>query len=170
MIKLALTFAIGVLFSVGFGLAGITRPETIVNFLDFASASWSPAIILVMGAAAGVTLIGYRLVFRRGRPLLDKKFYVPTRRDIDGRLVAGAVLFGAGWGLIGFCPGPALASIPVLKLELGVWLVSMVAGMMLFSVYDRLAQARAARKAREPEAEAPQRPQTATQKSAANPA
>lgn len=148
MISNIITFLAGATFAVGFGLAGIVRPETIIGFLDFAG-DWSPDIMFVMGGAATVTFIGYRLVFRRKQPLLAPRFGVPTRRDIDGRLVVGAGLFGVGWGVTGFCPGPALASLPTGSLTILVFLVAMVAGMLLYKVYDRLASAVArARQAR----------------------
>ena len=145
MTSIIVIFFVGVIFSMGFGLGGVAKPETIVNFLDFFG-NWDPSVMLVMGAAVPVTFVGYKLVFRRSRPLLDRRFFVPTRRDIDGRLLGGAALFGAGWGLIGYCPGPALASVPTGSLPVFVWLASMGAGMLLFKVWDEVQAARAARK------------------------
>ena len=130
------SFLIGVTMAVGFALAGVTRPETIVGFLDFAGA-WEPAVMLVMAAAAAVTFVLYRLSFRRPAPLLAPKFMVPTRRDIDARLVVGSGLFGIGWGITGLCPGPALASVAAGSLSVYVFLAAMVAGMLLFRGYER---------------------------------
>jgi uncharacterized membrane protein YedE/YeeE len=94
--------------------------------------------MLVMGAAALTTLVLYRLVFRRGSPLVGGRFMVPTRRDIDARLVVGAALFGAGWGLTGLCPGPALASTLTGSVSIYVFLMAMTAGMVLHRGYERL--------------------------------
>jgi len=147
MIGLVVPFAIGVVMAVGFALAGVTRPETIVGFLDFFG-DWQPDVMLVMGTAVAVTAIAYRLTWRRPQPLLGGKFAVPTRRDIDIRLVVGAGLFGLGWGLVGLCPGPALASIATGSRELFVWLASVVAGMLLFRVFERVATIRRLRGSR----------------------
>jgi len=140
--QLLVAGAAGLILALGFGLAGIIRPEVIVGFLDFTGA-WSPGVMLVMGAAVSLTMLAYRLTFRRERPLLGGRFMVPTRRDIDTRLVLGSALFGAGWGLTGYCPGPALASITTGQAGIYIFLGAMVAGMLLFTAWDR-ATARAA--------------------------
>ena len=102
--------ACGLLFGVGLALSGMTDPRVVTGFLDVAGA-WNPALLLVMGGAVPVTMIGYRLAFRRRRPLLAEAFTLPTARSVDGPLLLGAALFGIGWGLAGYCPGPALASL-----------------------------------------------------------
>ena len=140
MTDLVISFTIGIFMALGFGFAGIVRPEVIVGFLNF-SGDWQPAVMLVMGSAVIVTFITYRLILRRQRPLLEPKFAIPTRRDIDTKLVLGAILFGAGWGLTGYCPGPALASVFNGAIGVYVFLASMVAGMLLFKVWDRARQA-----------------------------
>ena len=145
MISIVVIFLIGALFAVGFALGGVTKPETIVGFLDFFG-DWNPSVFFVMGSAVPVTFVVYRLTFRRQRPLLDKKFLVPTRRDIDARLVGGAALFGAGWGLLGLCPGPVLASLTTGIPSIYVFLSAMLIGMQLFTAYDKtMAAKRAAR-------------------------
>jgi uncharacterized membrane protein YedE/YeeE len=141
MIALLVPFAIGVVMAVGFALAGVTRPETIVGFLDFFG-DWQPDVMLVMGAAVAVTAIAYRFAWSKPRPLLGGRFALPTRRDIDSRLVVGAALFGLGWGLVGLCPGPALASLAAGSWELGVWLASVVGGMLAFRAFESVARAR----------------------------
>ncbi len=99
----------GTLFGVGLILAGMTRPAKVIAFLDVAGA-WDPSLAFVMVGAIAVHFVGWRLVPRLGRPFGGGTFALPTRTDIDRRLVFGAVLFGAGWGLGGYCPGPALTS------------------------------------------------------------
>jgi len=144
MIRLLVSFLIGAVMSVGFALGGVTKPETIVQFLDF-TGDWKGDVMAVMGGAVAVTFVLFRLVLKRNAPVLEAKFSLPTRRDIDTRLVVGAVLFGVGWGLIGFCPGPALASMGTFSMELFVWFAAVVAGMFLFKGFDRYLQQRAAR-------------------------
>lgn len=149
MKRLIAPFVIGLLMAGGFAFAGVTKPETIVNFLDFAG-NWDGSVMAVMGAAVMVTFVLFRVILRqRQQPLFEAKFSIPTRRDIDGRLLGGAALFGLGWGLIGFCPGPALASVATGSTELYVWFAGLLAGMYGFSVFDRLVQARSAKQAQE---------------------
>jgi uncharacterized protein len=102
---------IGLLFGLGLVVSGMSDPAKVLNFLDLArirSGGWDPALAFVLAGAVGTTAVGYRLVLAQGRPLLDTRFHLPVPRTIDGRLVAGAALFGIGWGLAGLCPGPAL--------------------------------------------------------------
>ena len=101
---------LGLLFGIGLVVSGMADPAKVLNFLDLAG-TWDPSLLFVMGGAAITTLIGYRFVLKRSRPLLAKDFQVPTRREIDGKLLFGAGLFGIGWGLGGFCPGPALTAL-----------------------------------------------------------
>ena len=100
----------GLLFGIGLALGGMTQPAVVLGFLDVFG-RWNPQLLFLMVAAVVTTWIGYRVVLRRGRPLLDAHFQLPTARRIDKRLVVGAAIFGAGWGLAGYCPGPALASL-----------------------------------------------------------
>lgn len=100
----------GLLFGLGLLISGMANPAKVQNFLDLAG-TFDPSLIFVMLGAVVVTFVGYRLVFRRPRPLLAERFFVPTVKDIDGRLTIGAALFGIGWGLSGFCPGPAITSL-----------------------------------------------------------
>ena len=102
-------FGAGSLFAVGLAISGMTRPSNVIGFLDVAG-RWDPSLALVMAGAVAVTFIAYRLIRRRASPVFDVKFHLPTRKDIDRRLVLGAALFGVGWGLGGFCPGPGLVA------------------------------------------------------------
>jgi hypothetical protein len=110
----ALAFAVGLVFALGLGLSGMTRPDVVQGFLDVTGA-WDPRLLLVMASAVTV----YHLAYRRARrdvargcaPALAPRYSLPTRRDVDARLIGGAAVFGAGWGLAGYCPGPALAGL-----------------------------------------------------------
>jgi uncharacterized protein len=99
----------GVLFGLGLAISGMTDPAVVLGFLDLFG-DFNPALMFVLGGAVGTTMLAFRLVLRRPAPLLEDKFQLPTRKDIDARLLIGAGLFGIGWGLAGYCPGPALVS------------------------------------------------------------
>jgi hypothetical protein len=103
-------FLSGAVFAVGLGVSGMTQPGKIVGFLDFTGA-WDASLAFVMGGGVGVLLVAQLVARRLGRPLLAARFPVLLRNEIDGRLVAGAAVFGVGWGLAGFCPGPAIVSL-----------------------------------------------------------
>lgn len=124
----------GIFFGVGLVIAGMIDPAKVLNFLDVAG-TWDPSLAFVMGGAIAVTATGYWLVGKRDQPLFESKFHLPAARDIDARLITGAALFGAGWGLVGLCPGPAIASLAfatapifafVSALFAGVWLATRV--------------------------------------------
>lgn len=120
----------GLLFGLGLAISGMTDPARVIGFLDVTGA-WDPTLIFVLGAAVVTTFIGYRLVWRRATPLLAGRFQLPSRRDLDARLLGGAALFGIGWGLSGYCPGPAVASLPGLSGPLAAFLVALVLGWWL---------------------------------------
>lgn len=125
----------GLLFGAGLTLSQMINPAKVLGFLDFggiANGTWDPSLAFVMAGALAVTALGYRLAFRRATPLAAPKFQLPTRKDIDARLVAGAAIFGVGWGLAGYCPGPALASLAFGRTEVFVFVAAMLAGMGLF--------------------------------------
>ncbi|MCE8041439.1 YeeE/YedE family protein [Halomonas daqingensis] len=128
--KTFMGYIAGLLFGLGLALAGMTDPARVLGFLDIFGA-WDPTLMFVLGGAVVTTFIGYRLVFQRERPMLGETFQLPTRRDLDARLIGGAALFGIGWGLSGYCPGPAIASIAGLTAPLFAMLVAMVAGWFL---------------------------------------
>lgn len=126
----AAAFAAGALFAAGLAVSGMTKPSKVRGFLDFGGA-WDPTLLFVMGGATAVYFALHRLVLRRSTPLFDSKFHLPTRKDIDIRLVLGAAIFGVGWGLGGYCPGPGLASLASGALGPIVFVASMVAGMWI---------------------------------------
>lgn len=148
--SLVTTFVAGLLFALGLGLAGMTDPGKIIGFLDV-TGDWDPTMLFVMGGAAGSHFILYRLVLRRKTPIFAGRFGIPTRRDIDLRLVGGAALFGLGFGLAGNCPGPALVQTGGGAVGGLVFVVTMLAGMAGFhaahSWYSGRVEARAASQA-----------------------
>lgn len=118
----------GVLFGAGLVVSGMTRPTKIIGFLDPLGA-WDLSLAFVMMGAIAVHLVAYRLIRGRSSPLLAPKFAIPTRRDVDLRLVTGAALFGIGWGLGGYCPGPGLTSLASGASGVIVFVLAMVLGM-----------------------------------------
>ena len=122
----------------------ITQPDKVIGFLQV-TGDWDPSLLFVMGSALLVYGIGLQvLVRRRERPVYAKRFGIPTRRDLTPRLAIGATLFGAGWGLAGYCPGPAIASLPTGTAAPLAFVAAMLAGMLAFRAWDVLAQRRAA--------------------------
>ena len=101
---------LGLLFGAGLVISGMSDPAKVLNFLDLFG-TWDPSLAFVMGGAVIVAFIGYRLVLARPAPLAADRFHLPTRNDIDARILTGPAIFGVGWGLGGFCPGPALTAL-----------------------------------------------------------
>ena len=122
----------GILFGLGLTLSGMSDPAKVLGFLNIAG-DWVPALIFVMGGAVVVTLIFTPLVVKRARPLLADSFSLPTTKTLDKRLVSGAVLFGVGWGLSGYCPGPAVVSLLYGYESTIVFCLAMLAGMSIES-------------------------------------
>lgn len=133
---LVAAFVVGFVFALGLAISGMTLPTKVIGFLDFGGA-WDPTLAFVMGGAVTVYAIGFRWVTRREKPTFVNSFSIPSRTDITPRLIGGSVLFGLGWGLGGFCPGPALTSIPTGLAHVGVFVIAMLAGMYLFGVLER---------------------------------
>jgi uncharacterized protein len=128
--KLIVAYAVGLLFGLGLVLGGMSDPARVLGFLDPAGA-WDPSLAFVMGGALLVTAVGYRLVLRRRKPWLADTFALPTARTIDVRLIGGAALFGIGWGLAGYCPGPALLSLSGGDWRVAALVAAMVVGWWL---------------------------------------
>ena len=126
--KLAVLIS-GLLFGTGVTISGMVNPMKVLNFMDI-SGQWDATLIIVMGAGLAVTLAGYRLVFRRMAPLFEPRFKLPVKKSIDLKLLVGATLFGLGWGISGFCPGPAVASVVFGRAESVTFVVAMAAGMV----------------------------------------
>ena len=125
-------FAAGLLFGLGLIISQMVNPAKVLAFLDVGGA-WDPSLAFVMLGAIAASAFGYVLAKRQGEPILGGKLEVPGRRDFDGRLVGGAVLFGIGWGLAGLCPGPALAILPLGIWQAWIFVAAMLVGMGLFA-------------------------------------
>jgi len=123
---------VGLVFGFGLALSGMTDTNKVLGFLDFTGA-WQPTLAFVMGGAVLVTVISFRFVLRRPRPLFDAQFHLPEKRAIDARLLTGAALFGIGWGLYGYCPGPALTSLIYGNGDTMLFVAAMLVGMALAS-------------------------------------
>ena len=121
----------GTLFGIGLTVSQMINPEKVLSFLDFFGA-WDPSLALVMLGAVGVSAVVFRFALKQPRPVLAATFQVPRRSDVDGRLIAGGVIFGLGWGLVGWCPGPAIASLALVQFESFVFVAAMIAGMLLY--------------------------------------
>lgn len=129
-------FVAGLVFGIGLIVSGMVNPAKVLGFLDVAGA-WDPSLALVMGGAVAVGAVAFALAQRRGTTLLGTPMALPTARTIDRRLVMGSLVFGVGWGLAGFCPGPALVALGVGKIKALVFVAAMLAGMALFDLAER---------------------------------
>ena len=124
---LVFTLGAGFVFGTGLWVSGMANPRKVLGFLDVTGA-WDPSLMLVMGGALAVVLLGYRSVLKRPEPMFARRFYIPARNDVDLRLLAGSAIFGAGWGIAGYCPGPALTALSTLSNESILFVLAMIAG------------------------------------------
>jgi uncharacterized membrane protein YedE/YeeE len=127
-----LQFLIGLVFGLGLVLAGMSNPAKVLNFLDLGAipaGTWDASLAFVMAGAIAVTFVGYRLVLRRSRPLFADRFHVPTAKELDSRILLGPAIFGIGWGLAGFCPGPALTALGTGGQAAWLFVAAMFVGM-----------------------------------------
>lgn len=121
----------GLLFGVGLALSGMTRPLKVLGFLDVAG-KWDPSLLFVLGGAVIVATVAFRFILQRKAPLLAPSFDVPTTKGVDRKLIVGALIFGVGWGIAGYCPGPAIALLAAPDTEALYFLPAMVAGWWLY--------------------------------------
>ena len=129
-------FIAGLVFGIGLLVSGMANPAKVLGFLDLAG-PWDPSLALVMAGAISVGVVGFAFARRRATSLLRTPIQLPTKRDIDRRLVLGSLVFGIGWGLAGFCPGPALVALGAGRLKALVFVAAMLAGMALFERIER---------------------------------
>lgn len=132
----AAAFIAGLVFGLGLTVSQMIDPSKVLAFLDLFG-DWDPTLAFVMIGALAVTSFGYRIVLQRPSPFFATKYLIPTRTDIDVRLVMGATLFGIGWGVAGYCPGPAIAGLGLGAAKTLVFCIAMIAGMGLFHGLDR---------------------------------
>lgn len=133
---LTASFALGLLFGIGLIISGMANPAKVLGFLDLAGA-WDPSLALVMAGAVAVGTAGFAVAGRRARSWLGLPMRLPSNRIVDRRLVAGGLLFGAGWGLAGFCPGPAVVALGAGYWQAAVFVASMLVGMAVYEVAER---------------------------------
>jgi uncharacterized protein len=120
----------GLVFGVGLAVSGMTDTAKVLGFLDVAG-NWVPDLAFVMGGAVCVTLVAFRFILRMKKPLLSASFSLPTKTALDGRLLSGAAIFGIGWGIYGYCPGPALSALTYQDSKTAIFVVAMLVGMAL---------------------------------------
>jgi uncharacterized protein len=140
MKRMLIAFIAGATFAIGLVLSGMTQPAKVIGFLNVLGLQngiswqaqagyWDPSLAFVMGGAVLVTLVAFWFTPQHAKPWLDESFHLPTLKSIDAKLVAGAALFGVGWGLVGYCPGPALASV-IVSLDAAMFALAMIIGML----------------------------------------
>lgn len=134
--KIITALVAGLVFGIGLILSGMTDPSKVIGFLDLAG-NWNPSLALVMGGAIGVGLVAFRFATRQSMTLLGDPLHLPVSSRIDRRLVLGGLTFGAGWGLAGYCPGPALASLLTGSSKPVIFVLAMLAGMGIFELLER---------------------------------
>lgn len=129
-----ISFFCGIIFSLGLVISGMTNPDKVIGFLDIFGA-WDPSLAFVMGGAVLVNLVSFKLILKR-KPYFADKHLIPSNSTIDKKLIVGSVFFGIGWGLIGICPGPAIANLITFDVNLLVFLVSLIVGMLAFRLFE----------------------------------
>lgn len=127
---------VGFVFAIGLGLSGMTQPQKVIGFLDLFG-QWDPSLIFVMVGAIIVHFITFKVIRKRNSPLFSSQWHVPTKKEITPALMIGAFIFGVGWALGGFCPGPAITSMASFDKTPFVFVVSMLVGMVLFRQVDK---------------------------------
>lgn len=133
--KNVISFTVGLIFALGLGISGMTKVQVVRGFLDVFG-DWNPALVGVMIGAIIVHTIFFYFIKKRKSPILDTKFYLPTRKDLDGRLLAGSAIFGLGWGWAGICPGPGIVAMTSGNYNIIIFVVSLIFGMILFKLVE----------------------------------
>jgi uncharacterized membrane protein YedE/YeeE len=123
----------GLIFAIGLAVSGMTQPKKVLAFLDIFG-DWDPSLMFVMVGAIGAYSVVYRLVLKRQKPLIEDKLQIPEPRKVDKELILGAIIFGIGWGLAGFCPGPALTSLATLQKAPLIFGLGLIGGMITFKL------------------------------------
>jgi len=132
--SILIQFAIGLMFGLGLVISGMSNPAKVLNFLDLAgirTGSWDPSLAFVMMGAVATAFVGFRLVLRQPRPVFAEQFHLPAKSELDPRVVIGPAIFGVGWGLAGFCPGPAFVALGYGSSASILFVTAMFAGMTI---------------------------------------
>ncbi len=130
-------FVVGFIFAIGLGVSGMTQPEKVIGFLDLFG-NWDPSLMFVMVGAISLHSIAYKFILKRKSPLLALHWQVPSKKDLTPALMIGSVLFGIGWGLAGYCPGPAVTSLAAFQVEPWLFVAAMLVGMLIFKQLDKI--------------------------------
>lgn len=133
--RVATSFVVGLIFALGLGVSGMTQPQKVIGFLNVFA--WDPSLVFVMAGSIAVHFWAYRLVRHRKSPLFDAHFHTPTRKDISPKLLVGSALFGFGWGLAGYCPGPAITSLGSGRPEILYFVVAFFLGMYGYRITEK---------------------------------
>lgn len=129
----------GVLFGLGLAISQMINPDKVISFLDI-TGDWDPSLALVLAAAVSVSALAFTISKKMDQPWFGEVFSRPTRSDLDARLIVGAALFGIGWGLVGYCPGPAIAALTTGSLQPFLFVAAMLAGAWSVNLTDRLSR------------------------------
>jgi uncharacterized membrane protein YedE/YeeE len=140
--QLIIIYLVGVVFGTGIVVSGMANPAKVINFFDIAG-TWDPSLAFVMGGALIVTIVGYRVVFGRARPLFEGRFVLPTARNLDARLIGGSAVFGVGWGIAGFCPGGALPALGTGRIEVILFVAALLGGIFAAKFLQNLSRPKA---------------------------
>jgi len=127
MLKYLLVLLSGMIFSFGLVISTMVNPVVVLNFLDVFG-TWDPSLIFVMFAALITVAIGFKVILKQQAPLFDKSFHLPKKQNIDAKLISGAIIFGVGWGLSGYCPGPAITNLAYGQFEIFIFILAMFIG------------------------------------------
>lgn len=133
--KIFVTFISGFIFALGLGLAGMTQPQKIISFLDFFG-NWDPSLLLVMIGAISIHSVIYFFARKMQRPLISPKWHVPVVKPVTISLIVGSAIFGVGWGLAGYCPGPSIVSLISGQMSSLLFVLSMLCGMFVFRIFN----------------------------------
>ena len=125
----------GLIFGLGLSLSQMIDRDRILGFLDI-TGNWDSTLLFVLGGAVGVTLITFRFVLRLSHPIVSEKFYLPTKKDVDSTLVIGAAIFGIGWGIAGYCPGPAITALVIDPVNPALFSLTLIIGSFLYDFYS----------------------------------
>lgn len=137
MLKNVIVFVSGFIFALGLGLSGMTQPHKVIGFLSLFK-NWDPTLIFVMIGALIVHFFAYRFIKNKKSPLLDTQWHIPTKKEITPSLIIGSILFGIGWGIAGYCPGPAIVSLASFQFEPLFFFIFLILGMLLFQLMARM--------------------------------